>query len=154
MTTTIENVHASLQNFCKRFAEAMNVQLGYDLDNIDFEAFTEESEMPLKDLVGITNLSVEVDEHVLNIECLVGVVTYGDTNNFRLRKLSGMLFEELKPTRCLPYMDADTGVVSNQFSVLNGTKMMPVSGGERPARFFIVRLKSLETIDLRSTGVL
>ena len=155
-TNTLENISASLLNFCKRFAENAVLQslTNQPLKPWDFDTVQSEDELPPGDLIGISNLSVTVDEHLLEIECMVGITTYSDTNGMRLKKLMGYLFEELKPTCVLHYLDAETGVRSNLLSVLNGTKLMPVTGGLRPARFIIVRLKSLETIELKGPSSL
>lgn len=148
MANTLDNISASLLAFCKSFGEAMLAQENIPLEVVDFEAVQEELELPMRDVVGPSHLMLEVDEHELTITCLIGCSTYVDGNNFRLRKLSGYLFEELKPTKCIPLLDADTGVVLSSMVVANGTRMMPVTGGDRPARFFAVTLKSLSALTL------
>lgn len=151
MANTYEHLEASLLNFCQRFGEAMQIQLVTDqpLEPYNFENMGSENELPQHDLVGISNLSIEMDEHLLELELLIGISTYDDLNNFRLRKLVGYLFEELKPTKNLPIIHAETGEPLNaSMVVMNGTKMMPVSGATRPARFFIVRMMATLTQDL------
>lgn len=151
-TNILENISASLLNFCKRFGENVELQgiTPQSLSPWDFDTVQDENELPTEDLIGISNLSITADEHILEVECLIGITTYDDTNGMRLKKLMGYLFEGLKPTSVLPYLDAETGVRSNLMSILNGTRLMPVTGGVRPARFIIVRLKSLEMQELKS----
>jgi len=147
----LENLQASLLNFSKRFAEAMQLAgISPNISVIDFEAVQDEDELENIDLTGPSNLQLELDEHLVEVECMFGVTTYNDLNTFRLKKLSGYLLEELKPTRVLPYLDASTGAELSYMVVQNGTKMMPVTGGDRPARFFIVRMKLGRGVDLRN----
>lgn len=151
MATTYEHLEASLLNFCLRFADAMIAQgvTDRELEPYNFENVGSEDELEEKDLVGISNLSIEMDDHFLELELLIGISTYDDLNNFRLRKLCGYLFEELKPTNALPVVDADTGLpLGGKMLVLNGTRMMPVTGNTRPTRFFIVQLKATLTQEL------
>lgn len=147
---TLEDLQASLLNFSKLFAERMvTAGISQTLTNMDFESVQSEDELEERDLTGPANLQVTLDEHLLEVEVMFGVTTYDDLNNFRLKALSGYLFEELKPTRNLPLLDCNTGEVLGTLVVQNGTTMMPVTGGDRPARFFIVRLKSAFGVDLR-----
>lgn len=146
----LENLQASLLNFSKRFAEGMRLAgVSPSVQVVDFDSVQDEDELENIDLTGPSNLQVTLDEHLLDVEVMFGVTTYNDLNTFRLKKLSGYLLEELKPTRTLPYLDATTGIQSSYMVIQNGTKMMPITGGDRPARFFIVRMKLALGFDLR-----
>lgn len=147
----LENLQASLLNFSKRFAEGMRLAgVSPNISVVDFDSVQDEDELENIDLTGPSNLQASLDEHLLEVEVMFGVTTYNDLNTFRLKKLSGYLLEELKPTRTLPYLDATTGVQGSYMVIQNGTKMMPVTGGDRPARFFIVRMKLALGFDLRN----
>ena len=155
MAQVIENVEASLLNFCKRFAEAVNIQHpDWNFKQVSFDSYATEGELPLQDLVGLNHVMVELDEHQLIVECLFGVSTYEDENGFRMKAAASHLFEELKPTRTLPYLDATTGGILGFFSIKNGTRMMPVGGDQRFVRFFIVQLGLQGVVDLRQRGLL
>jgi len=150
----IENIESSLLNFCLRFATALNLEKGWEFESISFDSFTKESELPLKDLVGLNHVMVEVEEPFLSVECLLEISAYAETNGLRIKWAASHLFEELKPTLTIPYLDANTLEGLGQFTIKDGTRVMPVSGEERFARFFIVQLVLSSTLDLRRGGLL
>lgn len=90
------NVSSSLIKYCNGFITRHS--LTSTCEPFDFDAHAVEGEMPEKDLIGIGEYTIEnVDQHYM-ITALVCVCTMADDANLkRLRKITGLLFSELKP---------------------------------------------------------
>lgn len=140
----LRNIHSSLLRFCSDFA--INYQ-GMEVVNID--AHADESTVPDADFVGISGMSIDVDEHAVGVKVMFGISTLDDTNLFRMIDRMDVLFDKLLPTRTLIVYDADTGVKVGDLIVTNGTRMMPVGGSEaRPLQYIMVSLLSNNMVSL------
>jgi hypothetical protein len=139
----VRNLHASLLKFCNDFAEENNIASVY------FDAHADESTLPPGDLIGMSGLSWEVDEHFLSVNVMIGISTNEDTNLFRLLGLVGSLFELVLPEKKISAYDADSGEVIGVFVVRNGTRALPVGGSSaRPLQYIMVGLESTVTFTL------
>lgn len=135
------NLRASLVAFCKNLIPVLQArfpQYTGGLSAQDFDTFQEEKDLPQMDCLGTAHTSFEVNNHVVSIETMIGVSTLADKNMFRLHDWMSVVFEAVRPGAQIPYLDADTGEVLGSFTILDGTRAMPVGGGNRPARFFVL----------------
>ena len=131
------NIRASLQAFCKTIAEQQNVMLpdAPPLSVVDYDATQEDGDLPKTDTIGPANVLWTVEGKVITVECMIGITTLEDKNNFRLHTRMAELFALTLPECRIPYVHYETGTELSQFVVLDGVRMMPVETDERPARF-------------------
>lgn len=132
--TTYDNIKASLFHFCSTFDGSLTLYY--------FDAVNANTVLPEADLIGIKGLSVDIDEHLLTIRCMVGVATSeSDTNLFRLDAKAGALLEALKPGTDIPALNASTGSVVGNLRVENGTSLSPVyTSNTKPLKFVSITL--------------
>jgi hypothetical protein len=139
----IRNVHASMLRFCADFAEANQLTV------VNFDAHADESTIPASNIVGMSGLSLDVDDHILSVNIMFGISTKDDTNMFELIRLLDPLFELLLPTKKIRAYNADTGEQTGWFVVQNGTRVLPVGGSvARPLQHIMVGLLSTVTFNL------
>lgn len=116
------------------------------MEAVNFDAYGDESALPQADVVGISGVSVGVDEEMCEITLAIGLSTREDTNLFRLNRYIAEMFEELLPTEHIPLYNADSGIQTGQMIVSNGTRTLTVGGSStRPLQFIMVTLMSLVT---------
>lgn len=146
MAFALENHHSSLLRFCNAFVLEMQNQ-NQNLTVVDYEAHADVETLPKSDLIGVANFAIEQDEHLYNIEAMIGITTYDDHNLFRLKKMTSILFERLAPTNIIEVVDADTAEPIGLMTIKKGTRAMPVAGSaQRPMRFIIFRCISSLTV--------
>lgn len=134
----ISNIHTSLLRFCSDFAANHP-----GMEVINFDAHGDESTFPPTDLVGMSALSLGVDDSLVDVSLLIGLSTLGDTNLMRMVDLLDEMFELLLPTKRLLVFDKHSGDAAGWMVVQNGTKVMPITGSEaRPLQFIGVNLLS------------
>ena len=135
------NINASLLRFCADFRDDME-KLGFNLEVVNLDDFTEEEQWPDGDFVGISNVMVDVFE-TYDVKLMFALSTKGDLNFFRLGKLTTHLLDRLLPNSSFNVLDADSGVVLGNFFVLNGTRVSPpVDTKTQPVRPIMVSLKT------------
>lgn len=143
----LRDIHASILRFCAEFAEGYSEPA---MDAINIDAHSDETTIPNTDIVGMSGLSIDVDEHVVGIKVMIGLGTLDDTNLFRLMAQMDALFDKLLPTKNIKVYDADTGEEKGSMVILNGTRMLPVGGTEaRPLQYVMVSLLTTRTFDLK-----
>ena len=130
------NFHSSLLRFCKAFADDQN-SFGENLEVINFDAIAEIEDLPKKDLIGISNYQLTVDEEAHEIEAMVGISTIEDANNFRRATFVDKLLKKLSPESRIIVVEADTGVPLGHMTITAGTKVMAVSGSSLRSGIFI-----------------
>ncbi len=139
----VRNIHASMLRFCADFAEANNLTV------VNFDAHADESTIPATNIVGMSGLSFDVDDHFISVNVMFGISTKDDTNMFELIRLLDTLFESVLPTKKVRAYDADTGEAIGWFIVQNGTRALPVGGSvARPLQHIMVGLVSTITFNL------
>ncbi len=139
----VRNVHASMLRFCADFAEANSLAV------VNFDAHADESTIPAENIIGMSGLSMDIDEHFLSVNIMFGISTKDDTNMFELIRLLDPLFESLLPTKKIRAYDADSGAPIGWFVVQNGTRVLPVGGSvARPLQHIMVALLSTVTFKL------
>lgn len=140
----IKDIHASLLRFCADFAEKFPGTVV-----VFFDAHADESTLPEADVVGLTGVTVSVENHLTEVKCMIGISTLDDTNLFRLTDLTAELFESLLPTKRIPVYDASTGIEKGWMILQDGTTLLPVTGSAaRPMQYALVHLSSSQTFTL------
>lgn len=140
----LSDIHASLLRFCADFAEA-NTNMAV----INFDAHADETTIPNADVVGMSGMSLTVDEHVVGVKCLFGLSTLDDTNLFRMVSLMDALLGKLLPTKTIQIYNATTGALNGLLVVENGTTMLAVGGSvARPLQYIMVSMSATRTVTL------
>ena len=142
----LRDIHASLLRFCADFSERYP---GMAVEN--FDAHADESTIPKSDIVGLSGLSIALDDSFVSTKLMIGISTLDDMNLFRLMDRMDVLLDRLKPTQRLPVYDADTGIEKGWMIVENGTTLMPVGGSKaRPLQYILISLATNLSFNLRT----
>lgn len=148
MTTTWEDIRASVFKFCSDFgADQQAAQISV-LTVFNFDAHVEEKALPTGDIIGPWQLSADiVNDALINVTGMIGLCTQTDPNLFKLEKMAGALLERMKPRQAIPLVDADTGVAYGRLTVCSGTSLSPVAQAQqRPLKFVHFTLKADQSI--------
>jgi hypothetical protein len=94
---------------------------------VEWDAHASINDLPQTDLIGLTAFALLAEENVVQVNCSIGVATFNEKNLFRLRKAAAIVFESLISGKTIPYLDANSGVVTNQLVIAGGTNLMPVA---------------------------
>ena len=130
------DVQASCLRFCSNFSAAHPTLV---VEN--FDAHGDESTLPPQDIIGLSSLSISVDNKMVSISLMFGISTLVDTNLFRITELIDTLLNELLPTKQIPLLDADTGIQNGYLAIQNGTRVLSVGGSAaRPLQYIMVNL--------------
>lgn len=137
----LQSLYLSLMAFAKGFNPA--------LDFVNFDASSDEDQIPNKDVIGPMALTFEEDEHILTGSMQVGISTWQDKNNLRLMSLIDPLFVRLQATKTIDLYQA--GLPTRQkvgdIVILNGTRLMPaLEGRTRILQFVAIRFNATNTI--------
>lgn len=128
------NIHTSLLRFCADFAGEHN------LTPVNLDAFINEDDWPQTDFIGVSNISVDVEE-TPTVYCIFALSTHQDANLMRMATLMNHLANRLLPNSCLPVYDAETGIIVSSLYVAKGVRIdPPVAGKVQPIQPIIVRL--------------
>jgi hypothetical protein len=124
----VENAWVSLVAFIQTLRDKLEADgVLNDPKYIEWDAHASIMDLPASDLIGLSAFAVSDDANVAVINCAVGVATYNEENLFRLRKASAILFEALRPTKVIPYLDATTGDRLGEIKLISGTSAHPVA---------------------------
>ena len=130
------DVQVSCLKFCNDFSLK---HPGMQAEN--FDAHADESILPMSDLVGLSSLSLVLDDKMAAISLMIGISTLVDTNLFRLSALVDELLQSLVPTNKIKLFDADTGIEKGWMVVQNGTRVLAVGGSSaRPLQYVSLNL--------------
>lgn len=133
------NIHASLLRFCTDMRDQLNLE-GFNIKVVNLDDFTDESQWPEGDFIGISNVHVEIFE-TYEVKLMFAVSTSSDKNMFRMAKIAEVMLERLIPNENIPIYDASTGVQIGLFFVQNGVSIgAPVVTKTQPVRPIMVRL--------------
>lgn len=111
---------------------------GSEIEFMDWEAHVNVPELPNKDLIGPSALSVtEHSKELISVSFAIGVSTFlGDKNLFRQRDYVARVFERLRPESKIIYFDADSASEKSVLVVTDGTMAAPMSKAEsRPWQY-------------------
>jgi hypothetical protein len=137
----LPNIRSSLLRFCSDFAAARE-----GMQALDFDAIDQDSQVPAVDVIGISGLSVDLDDKMASCRVQIGISTVNDTNLFRLYQYAAALLEAFVPAQWLPLYDADTGQQIGRLIVENGTRLLPVGdASSRPVQYLMASLATTET---------
>lgn len=135
------NIHASLLRFCSDMQDELRLS-GFDVQIVNLDDFTDESQWPEGDFLGISNVHVEIFE-TYEVKLMFAISTTSDRNMFRMAKIAEVLLERLIPNENIPVYDATTGAQIGWFFVQNGVSIgAPVVTKTQPVRPIMVRLLS------------
>lgn len=129
MSNVYEDVWASLTVFVNQRITALKAdEPTLDLRYIDWES-SNIDELPDSDLIGPTAVTIEEEsQEQIGITFAVGVSTYtNDMNLFRLRRIVGSVFEEMRPEKKIDFYNAGLAVQRSKLVILGGTMIAPMS---------------------------
>ena len=135
MKDIYSKVQKSLVRFMGDFATANNFTLG--VETLDGHA--DDSTLPDGDLIGYAGLSMEVDGQIHVVNVMIGIITYNDQNLTRLSNMISKLYDRLQPEEKIDMFKDDPNHVMGFLKVIDGTRVMPVSGNiARPLQYIQV----------------
>jgi hypothetical protein len=150
-TNVYEDHLKSLLRFCSDFAEDINVPGEPAFKPVFFDAYEEFDQLPQGSLIGLAGYALDIDEHLVTLNGMIGVVTENDQNAFRLTKAMGKLTQRLLPTKRVTVFDAEGGDAIGQLTLLNGVRILPEgAGGGRTMKYLAFTATSDVTVDLSS----
>lgn len=122
-----------------------------DIDYFFFDMDTHATEQSLPDhsYVAQRGFSLEVDEHLVRMDAFVGVSILNDVNLTQHDNVLDAIFDSFLPTAKLPVYHQTTGLKIGEFTVLNGTEVLPMAkADQRPLQFVGVALTTDLTVNL------
>jgi hypothetical protein len=129
MLDPYNDIHRSILALCKKVLIDNSI---VDFQVFDFEAHAAEQKMPDKDLIGISEYSIENQTDMYSVTCMIVVVTKSDDAGLkRLRSAIGKLFGTVKPNKRFPVYNLG-GAQLGELTVEDGVMVGPV--GEAEAR--------------------
>ncbi len=133
------DLDASIKRFCVEWGQAQTPVLRYE----DFDAHADENTVPEGDLIGTSGFSLTTSHPFVDLDVMIGITTTGDTNILRLKEQVARLFQRLQPTKKVPVLDFQTGVIKGRMIVSDGVRVLPVGGDSaRPVQFIMVNFKT------------
>ena len=137
---------ASLIRFCGDFAQEAK-GLGYDLEVMNLDAAGAPAEWPKKDVIGVAEYLLTLDDGNIVVTNMFVVSTVEDTNNFRLNDMLNRLLNKLIPGMRIKLLNASTGATRGFLAVTNGTRVTPPEkSGTRAIQPIMVSLISDQTL--------
>lgn len=118
-----KNMFSSLFRICSEFAEEQA-----NLSVVNFDSHADDSKLPDGDIIGLSGFSVMSSGPLQTAHVMIGIATREDTNLFRMVSLIDVLYQRLQPGKKLPVFDADNGSRIGTFTVMDGTRVLPVGG--------------------------
>lgn len=136
-----ESIRASLFRFCKDFNP--------DLTLYDFDAYAVTGKLPDGDLIGLHQLSIDVESKIAKVRTMIGLTTDSqDVSLKRLNTLAGQLLDLCLPEALITLYDAEDGSQIGHMKVTDGTSLSPaLNAQQRP-----LKLLSLTAIADRPFG--
>lgn len=137
---------ASMIRFCRDFVNEAS-GLGIQMEVMDFDVAGEPQTWPKKDVIGIGEFTMTLDDGVIEVEVAIGLSTVEDTNNFRLADLTNMLLNKLVPGMRLKLLNASSGQTRGFLVVANGTRVAaPFPSTTRTIQPVLISLLSDQTL--------
>lgn len=112
---------ASVLRFCRDFSDEMKSH-GFDLEVINFDAASSPQMWPNKDVVGVAEFNLELNDGTIEVQTIFAVSTIEDTNNFRMNEIVNYLLNSLLPGSAIKLYDAQTGKLRGRLAIRNGTR--------------------------------
>ncbi|MDR3436433.1 hypothetical protein [Telmatospirillum sp.] len=116
------NVYGSLSNFLNVFIAT----LSYDAVFVDFDQYVSLDTLPYENIVGVRGFTVDSGRITIGVQVMFCVTTIDDQSMFAHRDILDQLFTLCLPTKSIPYLDGTTGDVLGQFTIADGTSILPV----------------------------
>jgi len=116
---------------------------------INLDAYGDSDQLPPGNLIGISNYTMDVDDHLVVVTVMFAVITQGDLNNTRLDKATGILLNSLLPTKKIPVVRETNGEEIGTMTVGKEVRVLPMSGDQnRNFKMIAVTLHSTATLNL------
>lgn len=125
------------------------VEVEYDYFFLDFDAHAQVQELPNHHLIGTKGITIRSDEHFVEVDLLLVLSIFGDTNFVVHDIAMDHLFQRYLPTQKIPVYAQSNGQHSGDFIVKNGTEIMGiVKADQRPIQFVSIALNTDRTVSL------
>ena len=135
------DIRASLLRFCSDFKEAMALE-GYSLTATNLDDFTDESQWPEGDFIGLAELNIDISENY-EAQLMFVISTDLDKNLFRMSELIKRLLDRVLPNSSIAVYDAETGEAVGNLFVANGVRVgSPLPTKTQPMQPVALRLLS------------
>lgn len=124
-----QNIHASLLRFCSDNALNLKTLYAETFTPVVIDAYADDNELPETQLIGIENLAVVSASDKMPFDTFSVLITIGlrnDTNNMLLSKVTGNLFEQLRPAHEIMLLDCDDGSRLGTMKLKGRTSIMPI----------------------------
>lgn len=134
--------------FCNQLKQAVNTQLGHNLEIVLFDTAPEEEELPNSDVIGPYNLEFEVDSHFITGTFLLGISTLNDPSLFRLREISSFMLDTVLPESKIQLYNAEGTPILGNLVVMDKVTILPTNKNSksRAARFIGVPFSCTRTV--------
>ncbi len=133
------SVWASIVHLCREIiSEAKTEYPNIEIDFIDWETHANIPELPDKDLIGPTALTITEDTpQMFEVSFAIAVSSYSsDKNLFRLRAYLSTIFDRLRVGKKIPIFDSETSQSIGYVIMQPGSMVSPMSRAEsRPWQF-------------------
>lgn len=142
MTVLFRDVQASLFYFLKQLVAEHNGELP-SFQTYKFDAHAQENELPLQDLIGVSDLSLTDEGGLLTITTQFVICTINDVGLMRLDKMTDYVYEKVAPDNTLDLIRHTDGVKIGNLKTVPGVTIFPVARADnRPIKGIGVELKS------------
>lgn len=116
---------------------------------INLDAYGDGNDLPVGNLLGISNYSMDINDHLVVVTVMFVVITQGDLNNMILDKATGKLLNYLLPTKKIPVVREADGEEIGTMAVGKEVRVLPMSGDQnRNFKMIAVELHSTATLEL------
>ena len=116
------------------------------LSYADFDAHGDLAKLPANDVVGLHTFSLTDEVQFQHATWGIVVSTYDDPNLLVQNKITDWFYNRLRAHKQLKLYDPETGAVTGEIIVLQGTTTMPVERADtRAATFIQANAKAIET---------
>mgnify|MGYP000713292474 CR=1 FL=1 len=135
---TYKNVHTSLLRYCSDKAVNFNMLKGTNLEALNLDAISDESQLPSVNVIGIEKMTYQSEGDSQGLDNFTVSITIGtvqDENNMLLVDLIDSLFEELRSSKTVGIFDATSGLLIAKAVVYGQTFITPVMMGENDRVF-------------------
>jgi len=125
--------------------KAQNEGISPDLEYVSWAARQDPTELPNKDLIGVADWTFDEADHMPEIELVILLSVYKDTNLFREHEIANLIRNECvhpsKPEYLVWNVRDDTNTVFSQLAVTNFTMLPSGESEARTVRQFGISLK-------------
>lgn len=123
-------------------------ELPLDYFFFDLDSHAEEQEIPDNSLLTIKGFTISLDEHIISVDCLIGVMIKDDTNLVKHDEVLDKLFTRFLPTKEVELFDMTSGEKVGIATSLGNLEVSPMfKSNLRPLQFLTVSFLTDLTAD-------